>query len=184
MFYATYALLHHPAYRAKYGENLKRELPRLPLGELGLTENGWDNLVATGRKLGDLHVGYESAAPFDFEVQDTTQPGTNFSFHVEKMRFDKEKTSLKVNDSILVSGFTPEMFEYKLGNRSALDWVVESYRVKRDERSGLTSDPNREDEPRFILDLIGKVATVSLETMRLVGELPELFNEPRALATG
>jgi predicted helicase len=64
------------------------------------------------------------------------------------------------------------MFEYRLGNRSALDWIVESYRVKVDARSGLVSDPNRPDEPKFILDLIGKVATVSLETQKLIGELP------------
>ena len=123
--------------------------------------------------LGDLHVDYENAAPFIFETQDTTPDGKPFSFRVEKMRFSKDKSTLVVNDSITLSGFTPQMFEYKLGNRSALDWIVESYRVKTDARSGLVSDPNRTDEPKFILDLIGKVATVSLETQRLIGELPE-----------
>ena len=92
------------------------------------------------------------------------------------MRWLEDKTKLRVNESIELSGFTPEMFSYKLGNRSALDWVVESYRVKEDARSGLVSDPNREGEERFILDLIGRVATVSLETVRLVGELPGLFS--------
>ena len=82
---------------------------------------------------------------------------------------------LQVNASIELSGFTAEMFDYRLGNRSALDWVVESYRVKADARSRLVSDPNRDDEPRFILDLIARVATVSLETSRLVAQLPALF---------
>jgi len=175
VFYATYALLHHPAYRAKYAENLKRELPRLPLAALAVSPQGWASLGRIGRELGDLHVGYEGAKPFALDVRDTTPEGKSYSFRVEKMRWNKEKTALKVNDSIELSGFSPAMFDYKLGNRSALDWVVESYRVKHDERSGLTSDPNREEQPNFILDLIGKVATVSLETQRLVGELPELF---------
>ncbi|HEX8464784.1 MAG TPA: type ISP restriction/modification enzyme [Abditibacterium sp.] len=109
-------------------------------------------------------------------LRDTSPDGLKFSFHVERMRWNADKATLKVNPSIELSGFTPEMFGYKLGNRSALDWVVESYRVKEDARSGLTSDPNRADEPNFILDLVGRVASVSLETMRLVGELPRLFS--------
>lgn len=180
IFYATYALLHHPAYRTKYAENLKRELPRLPMfalpgrGEACLALTEFREYSRIGRALSDLHVGYESAAPHPLEFQDTTPAGQKFSFRVEKMRFDKDKSTLRVNDCITLRGFVPEMFEYRLGNRSALDWVVESYRVKVDARSGLVSDPNRKDEPRFIIDLIGKVATVSLETQKLIGELPEL----------
>ena len=170
IFYATYAVLHHPAYRAKYAENLKRELPRLPLCVAPLD---FAEYARIGRALGDLHVAYEQAAPFAFTVQDTTPQGQTFSFRVEKMRFNPSRSALRVNDCITLSGFTPEMFEYRLGNRSALDWLVESYRVKTDKRSGLVSDPNRPDEPNFILDLIARVATVSLETQRLIGELPE-----------
>ncbi len=175
VFYATYALLHHPAYRARYGENLKRELPRLPLGSEAISASDWARLCQIGRSLGDLHVGYETAAPFGLETLNTTPQGQPYSFRALKMRWQGDKTELRVNDSIVLRGFTPAMFAYKLGNRSALDWVVESYRVKADARSGLTSDPNREDEPNFILDLVGRVATVSLETSRLVGELPVLF---------
>lgn len=90
------------------------------------------------------------------------------------MKFNAERTQLHVNNFLTLSGFTPEMFDYKLGNRSALDWIVESYRVKEDARSGLTSDPNRKDEPKYILDLVAKVATVSLETQKLIGQLPPL----------
>lgn len=170
IFYATYALLHHPAYRAKYAENLKLDLPRLPLFEKKLD---FAEYARIGKLLGDLHVNFETAAPFALPLKDTTPNGKKFSARVEKMRFSKDKSTLVVNESITLCGFTPQMFEYKLGNRSALDWVVECYRVKTDKRSGLVSDPNRQDEPRFILDLIGKVATVSLETQRLIGELPE-----------
>ncbi|HEY9500375.1 MAG TPA: type ISP restriction/modification enzyme [Pyrinomonadaceae bacterium] len=60
------------------------------------------------------------------------------------------------------------------GNRSVLDWVIDQYRVSTDKRSGITNDPNREDEPDYILKLIGKVITVSLETQRLITQLPEI----------
>ena len=177
VFYATYAWLHLPSYRLKYAENLKRELPRLPLGDARVSPTAWPELVRIGRQLGDLHVGYESVEPHPLPLKNTTPEGRKFSFTVEKMRFNADRSALVVNDSISLSGFTSEMFEYRLGNRSALDWVVESYRVKRDERSGLTSDPNRAEEPRFILDLVGRVAAVSLATQSLVGELRLLFGD-------
>ncbi len=177
IFYATYALLHAPDYRAKFAENLKRELPRLPLDNLPLDVAAWQQLVAIGRELGALHVGYESAAIYPLQNVNTTPKGVPFDFRVgeKKMKWLDEGAALRVNGSIELRGFTPEMFDYRLGNRSALDWVIESYRVKEDARSGLVSDPNRADDKRFIVDLIGRVATVALETSRLVGELPTLF---------
>ena len=177
IFYATYALLHAPDYRTKFAENLKRELPRLPLDDLPLDQAQWAQLVEVGRALGELHVGYESAPPYPLANRDTTPDGVPFSFRVEKMRWRDDKSRLIVNSSIELSGFNAAMFDYRLGHRSALDWVVESYRVKTDARSGLVSDPNRSDEPRFILDLIARVATVALETSKLVGQLPRLFAE-------
>ena len=66
------------------------------------------------------------------------------------------------------------MFDYKLGNRSALEWVIDQYRVKTDKRSGIVNDPNREDDPQYIVRLIGRVITVSLETVEIVENLPGL----------
>jgi predicted helicase len=106
------------------------------------------------------------------QILDTMPSGQKFSFRVEKMKFVPNRKTLRVNDCITLAGFTLQMFEYKLGNRSALDWIVESYRVKTDARSGLTSDPNRKNKQKYILDLIGKVATVSLETQKLFAQLP------------
>ncbi len=176
IFYATYALLHAPSYRAKFAENLKRELPRLPLDNLSLDVAAWKRLVEIGRALGDLHVGYETIAPHPLQNINTTPDGVPFDWRVgdKKMKWLDDGAALRVNSSIELRGFTPAMFDYRLGNRSALDWVVESYRVKADARSGLVSDPNRSEDKRFIPDLIGRVASVALETSRLVGELPEL----------
>ncbi len=66
------------------------------------------------------------------------------------------------------------MYEYRLGNRSALEWVVDQYRVSTDKRSGIVNDPNREDDPEYIVRLIGQVVTVSIQTVCLVKELAGL----------
>lgn len=74
-----------------------------------------------------------------------------------------------------LAGIPREVFGYRLGNRSALDWVIDQYRVKTDKRSGITSDPNRTDDPEYIVRLVGQVVHVSLQTVRIVGGLPEDF---------
>jgi predicted helicase len=93
---------------------------------------------------------------------------------VEKMRLSKDKTSLKYNDFLTLKGIPPQVFGYKLGNRSALDWVIDQYRVKTDKRSGITNDPNNLDDETYILRLIKQVITVSLETVEIVDSLPPL----------
>jgi predicted helicase len=78
------------------------------------------------------------------------------------------------NDFLTLEGIPPEVFDYKLGNRSALEWVIDQYRVTRDEKGGIASDPNRMDDEQYIVRLIGQVITVSLETIKIVDALPEL----------
>jgi len=91
------------------------------------------------------------------------------------MRLSKDKLRLAVNSSLTLAGIPPEVFEYRLGNRSALEWVVDQYQVSTDKRSGITSDPNREDDPEYIVRLVGQVVRVSLETVKIVGGLPGEF---------
>ena len=93
---------------------------------------------------------------------------------VERMKFSKDKTRLKYNDFLTLEGIPLEVFDYRLGNRSALEWVVDQYRVKVDKRSGIVNDPNRAEDPDYILRLIGQVITVSLETVDIVSKLPVL----------
>ena len=73
-----------------------------------------------------------------------------------------------------MKGIPPETYEYRLGNRSALEWVIDQYQVSTDKRSGITNDPNRADDPEYIVRLIGQVITVSLETTKIVNALPAL----------
>src|SRR5271157_2881329 len=90
------------------------------------------------------------------------------------MRLGKDKTTLFYNEFLTLRGIPPETFEYRLGNRSALEWVIDQYQLSTDKRSGITNDPNRADDPEYIVRLIGQVITVSLETMKVVGDLPPL----------
>lgn len=101
------------------------------------------------------------------------------SYRVDpKMKLSKDKKSLTVNESLTLAGIPPEVFGYRLGNRSALDWVIDQYQVSADKRSGITSDPNREDDEEYIVRLVGQVIKVSLETVKIVNALPTEF-EPK-----
>jgi predicted helicase len=168
IFHYIYAVLHHPAYREKFADNLKRELPRIPFAP------DFAAFAAAGRELARLHVDYEKLDPWPLEWIEN--PAVPQSYRVEdKMRLNKDKTALAVNPSLTLAGIPPDTFEYRLGNRSALEWVVDQYRVTEDDRSGIKSDPNREDDPQYIVRLVGQVVRVSLETVRLVRALPPVF---------
>jgi predicted helicase len=90
------------------------------------------------------------------------------------MKLSKDKTALRYNDFLTLEGIPKEAFDYRLGNRSALEWVIDQYQISTDKRSGITNDPNRADDEQYIVRLIGQVLTVSVETVRIVQALPEL----------
>jgi predicted helicase len=166
IFHYVYAVLHHPQYREKYAANLKRELPRIPFAP------DFRGFAEAGARLAELHVNYEAQPEYPLEMIE--KPGVPLDWRVEKMRLTKDKTRIIYNDFLTLSGIPPETFEYRLGNRSALEWVIDQYRVSTDKRSGITNDPNRPDDPQYIVRLIGKVITVSLETMKIVKGLPSV----------
>jgi predicted helicase len=164
IFHYTYGLLHHPEYRTRYAANLKRELPRIPMAP------GFRDYARIGAALMTLHIDYETQPEYPLERRETGK----LNWRVEKMSLSKDKTQLKYNDFLTLSGIPPEVYEYRLGNRSALEWVVDQYRVSTDARSGIVNDPNRDDDPEYIVRLIGQVVTVSLETVKLVKQLEKL----------
>ena len=90
------------------------------------------------------------------------------------MKLSKDKTSLFYNDFLTLAGIPPEVYDYRLGNRSALEWVIDQYRVTRDEKGNIASHPNRPDDEQYILRLIAQVITVSLETQKVVKTLPQV----------
>ena len=95
-------------------------------------------------------------------------------WRVEKMKLSKDKTQLVYNDFLTLDGIPAKAFDYRLGNRSALEWVIDQYRIKTDKRSGIVNDPNCADDPQYIVKLIGKIITVSLETVGIVERIPGL----------
>jgi predicted helicase len=166
IFHYVYAVLHHPLYRERYAANLKRELPRVPYAP------DFRAFASAGARLAELHVNYERQP--EYALARTEQTNVALDYRVERMKLDKEAGTLRYNDFITLSGIPPETFDYRLGNRSALEWVVDQYQVSTDRRSGITNDPNRPDDPEYILRLVGQVVTVSLETGKLVRSLPSL----------
>ncbi len=170
VFYYVYGLLHHPGYRTKFADNLKRDLPRIPFAP------DFRAFAAAGKELARLHLDYENLDPHPLKWVET--PGVPLSYKVEdKMRLNKDKTAVRVNPSLTLDGVPPETFSYRLGNRSALDWVIDQYQVTEDKRSGIRSDPNRPDDPEYIVRLVGQVVRVSLETVKIVASLPERYAE-------
>ena len=135
----------------------------------GVAADFW-GFANAGAELADLHINYESAPTYD-GLRYIETPDMLIDWNVEKMRLSKDKTQLKYNDFLTLDGIPPEVYEYRLGNRSALEWVVDQYRVKVDKRSGIVNDPNRADQPRYIVDLIEQVITMSLQTVEIVGRL-------------
>lgn len=132
-----------------------------------------------GARLARIHVSYEDQ-PEHLLAQVET-PDMPLDWLLEKMRLSKDKTQLRYNSFLTLDRIPGEVFNYRLGNRSALEWVIDQYRVKTDKRSGIVNDPNRAEDPQYILCLIGKVISVSLETVKVVEGLPELGIDVRVL---
>ncbi|MDX2255589.1 MAG: type ISP restriction/modification enzyme [Pseudanabaenaceae cyanobacterium bins.39] len=166
IFHYTYALLHHPHYRQRYAANLKRELPRIPFAP------EFHPFAISGKRLTEIHINYEQQP--EYRLKHIENKDLPIDWRVEKMRLSKDKTQIKYNDFLTLTGIPPETFEYKLGNRSALDWIIDQYQVSTDKRSGITNDPNRLDDEEYIVRLIKQVITVSLETVKIVKGLPDL----------
>ncbi|CCH71501.1 putative Helicase [Phycicoccus elongatus Lp2] len=189
IFFYVYGLLHSPDYRETYAADLKKMLPRIPL-----VTDPWP-YVEAGRRLSELHLGYESVDPYPLAGLDDPAPTGDAAydhFRVEKMAFAKvrdpetkklvaDRSTVVYNSRITLSGIPEDACRYQLGSRSAIEWILDRYQVKVDggpKGSGIVNDPNdwsREvRDPRYIIDLLARIVTVSLETLKIVDALPPL----------
>ena len=189
IFFYAYGLLHSPDYRSTYAADLKRMLPRIPL-----VTDPWP-YVEAGRSLSELHLGYENVTPYPLAgLDDPAYPVAGDAtaypfFRVEKMSFAKvrdgatgklvaDRTRVVYNERITLGGIPEAAYRYQLGSRSAIEWIIDRYQVRTDKASGIVNDPNdwsREvSDPRYIIDLLARIVTVSLQTMAIVDELPAL----------
>ncbi|BBZ31391.1 hypothetical protein MMAD_56860 (plasmid) [Mycolicibacterium madagascariense] len=178
VFYYVYGLLHSPGYRTRFAADLRKMLPRIPTAA---TRDDFDAFTHAGRTLSDLHRGYETATPYPLEESwtGTLDGNDREALRVNKMRF-KSKTdhsALIYNTHLSLTGIPDAAHRYRLGARSALEWIIDRYQVKTDSRgSGIINDPNtwcdEQLNARYIVDLIKRVVTVSVTTMEIVDGLP------------
>jgi predicted helicase len=190
IFYFVYGALHDEDYRSKFQNDLKKGRTRISFPE-GTKE--FTCYVAAGRELGELHVNYESVDPWDdleIEYSDAWNPENPESYRVQKMRYKKngkivDKTTVIYNSMITISGIPETAHDYRLGSRSAIDWIIDRYQIRTHKESGIVNDPNdwadEHDDPTYIFDLLRRIVTVSMRTNEIVAGLPKLDFEDAGL---
>ena len=181
LFYYVYGILHHPSYRTTYATNLSREAPRIPMAA-SIAE--FRAFVHAGRALSNLHVNYECAEPYPLREEITGRPDMLAMYRVTKKmrhpgkRGDQDTSALVYNDYITLRGIPVQAQRYVLGQYSAVRWLLERYYIQTDPDSGIVNDANdwgaELNNPRYILDLIKRVVTVSVKTVDIMDSLPEL----------
>ncbi|HXR66832.1 MAG TPA: type ISP restriction/modification enzyme, partial [Ktedonobacteraceae bacterium] len=174
IFHYIYAMLHHPQYRERYDENLKRDLPHILL----LTRiEAYRAAVKIGHILMNLHINYEQQEPYLLTHQEDPSVPFGQLYIVEKMKLTPDRSAVIVNKGLTLAGIPEACFRYRLGNRSALEWVIDQYQMSKDARSGITSDPNRLDDSEYIVRLVKQVVAVSVKTVELVDELAQAVTQ-------
>lgn len=184
IFASVYALLHAPQYRETFAADLKRQLPRIPVPD---TREDFEAFATAGQQLLDLHIGYENADPYPLrEEHSTADEASPDYYHVSKMRYTgntrkPDRSTIVYNSNVTLLEIPDEAHDYMLGSRSALDWIIDRYQITTDKASGIVNDPNdwakEHGEPRYIVDLVKRIVTVSVETMRVVNSLPQFTND-------
>ena len=183
IFFYVYALLHHPEYRERYEDDLKKMLPHIPHAV------GFHTYASVGRELADLHVNYERVEPYPSVQEEASlhapaDPWERYRIGERKMRFpklgrrDKDFTRLEYNDYVTLTGIPAEAQGYSISGRSPLEWIIDRYHVKTDKASGIVNDPNdflrEQGRPDAVVDLIKRLVTVSMRTQELLATLPKL----------
>lgn len=183
IFFYVYALLHHPEYRERYEDDLKKMLPHIPRAA------GFHTYASVGRELADLHVNYERVEPYPSVQEEAglhapADPWERYRIGERKMRFpklgrrDKDFTRLEYNDYVTLTGIPAEAQGYSISGRSPLEWIIDRYHVKTDKASGIVNDPNdflrEQGRPDAVVDLIKRLVTVSMRTQELLATLPIL----------
>lgn len=188
LFYYIYGLLHSPEYRERFANNLAKQLPRIP------AVKSFDDFAAfsnAGRALGELHVNFETVAPYmitfkegDHRLIPEAETNPQKFYYVKKMKFggkgkEKDRTVVIYNENITMQNIPLEAYDYVVNGKSALDWVMDRQAVKPDKDSEIVNDANDYanetiGDPKYPLELFQRVITVSLETMKIVNNLPEL----------
>ena len=174
IFYYIYAILNHPEYKELFGNNLKKELPKIPF----VKKEFFNPLIQIGKELAELHLNYENADPYPLQVEIKGEESDFNTFRPTKMKIDKNNPSVfYYNDNIIIKGIPQEAYNYKVGGRSPIEWIAEYYKIRTDKKSQITIDPTEFlkeiNNPKYIIKLIQKVITVSLRTQEIFKKYPK-----------
>jgi len=167
IFHYVYAVLHNPDYRTQYEQNLKRNFPRIPFYKDFAKWTTW------GKYLMDIHINYETVEPFNLKeiiIDNIEKPKP-------KLKADKESGSVILDEATTLTGIPAEAWQYKLGNRSALEWILDQYKEKKPTDPTIAEKFNTyrfADYKPQVIDLIKRVCTVSVETMKIITEMTEI----------
>ena len=172
IFAYTYAVLHDPEYREKYAVDLLREFPRLPL------YHDFDAWARMGRELLDLHLGFESAEPYGLERVETymdKQDGQDMVSPRVMLRADMERGAIVLDAKTTLTGVPESAWRYRLGNRSALEWVLDQYKERKPRDPTIAAKFNTyrfADHKERVIDLLQRVCTVSIKTVAITAPSP------------
>lgn len=172
IFHYTYAVLHNPAYLKKYEINLKREFPRLPFYK---DFNQW---ASWGKSLMDVHIEFESAKPYPLKRHDSENMFPGMKIKV-KLKADKAEGTIEIDELTTLHGIPPEAWHYKLGNRTALEWVLDQYKEKKPKDPTIAEKFDTycfADYKEQVIELLKKVCTASVETVKIIREMNNSFD--------
>ena len=171
IFPFIYALLNSPDYQKYYANDLKKDLARIP------NVIPKEEYIKIGKKLINLHLNYEKVPVYD----KVTIAKTGNDYKVTKMRIDKkfkDRSVIIFNNNITISNIPEKAYQYIVNGKSAIEWIIDQYRVKTDKKSGITDDPNEySDDPKYIFNLLLRIINVSVQTVDLINQLPPLVIE-------
>jgi predicted helicase len=178
IFHYVYAVLHNPDYRQKYEQNLKRDFPRIPFYDDCFQWVEW------GQKLMDLHINYETIEPYplkrvDIAVDPPLTPLKKGEVHSVKTKLKADKIANKIilDDITTLENIPQIAWEYKLGNRSALEWILDQYKEKKPKDPTIAEKFNTykfADYKEQVIDLLTRICTVSVKTMQIIQVMEKL----------
>ncbi|MGE0999812.1 type ISP restriction/modification enzyme [Bacillus sp. Gnz1/3] len=162
VFYYVYAVLNHKDYKERFRNDLKKSVPRIPI----LKEK--QKFVEVGKKLVELHLNYEEAQRFEPELPINASTDKK----VSKIRIKNK--DIIFNNGIIIKNVPEEAFEFKVNGKSPIAWIADQYQEKQFPNSHIKQKPNEYKGDEYVLDLVLKLITVSVETVKLIDSMPTL----------
>ena len=164
IFAYVYAMLHDPKYRQQYDVDLRREFPRVYFQE----DFTW--WAQQGQSLLDMHLGFETVEPSPLQRVDNDGVTPKRTI----LRADKEHGTITLDEKTSLTGVPAEAWEYRLGSRSALEWILDQYKERKPRDPTIRERFNTysfADHKERVVDLLGRVCAVSVFTTTIVNEL-------------